>query len=134
MSHRQKSEFVCEVCGHCPRLGSSVFRLDREDGQTAWHCASCAVSNRALVRRALKTSAVVGTILAVINHGLVYATGPWTTGLWVKTVLTYAVPFGVTYWGALSTNARRLAKTGRWELGTPDGAGTTHDEGRVGKT
>jgi hypothetical protein len=94
---------VCDICGRPPLLGRSLFRLPRPEG-TPWHCERCAVRHPRLVQEAAKASLVIGTLLALINHGSVYWTGPITTALVVRTALTYCVPFGVSMWGALTAN------------------------------
>lgn len=52
-------------------------------------------------RKALLTALVVGTVLTAINHGdkLVMA-GQWPP--LAKVLLTYAVPYCVTTWGAVT--------------------------------
>jgi len=51
-------------------------------------------------KRAFYTALVVGTILAVINHGDVILQGEWPPAL--KVGLTYCVPYCVTTWGAIT--------------------------------
>ena len=46
-------------------------------------------------RRALKVALLVGSILAVINHGDVVLSGMATTTVWVKICLTFLVPYCV---------------------------------------
>lgn len=101
MAGEQHRRPVCEVCGRPPRWGTGLFRLSRADGSAAWHCESCAVRHPRLTRQAVKTALVVGTLLALINHGSVYWNGPLTWALAAKTGLTYCVPFGVAMWGGL---------------------------------
>ena len=58
-------------------------------------------------RKSLMTSLVVGTILALINHGdTMVAGGALPLG---KIALTYCVPYCVTTWGAV-TGKRALLK------------------------
>lgn len=54
-----------------------------------------AVTDRACVRRCLRVAAVVGTILALINHGDTLIAGDVTALLVAKIALTYVVPFMV---------------------------------------
>ncbi|MDA8195225.1 MAG: nitrate/nitrite transporter NrtS [Thermaerobacter sp.] len=109
MTSDQSPPAVCEVCGRPPVFGPALFRLPHASG-AAWHCERCALRQPRLVRPAIKTAAVVGTLLALINHGSVYWTGPVTGELLAKTALTYCVPFGVAMWGALMANRRRIAR------------------------
>jgi hypothetical protein len=53
-----------------------------------------------IIRRALLTSAVVGSVLLLINHGDTIKVQEYPE-LW-KVGLTYLVPFLVTIWGSLS--------------------------------
>ena len=46
-------------------------------------------------KRALKVAFVVGSILAVINHGDALLSGAATVTVWVKIVLTFLVPYCV---------------------------------------
>ena len=53
-----------------------------------------------IIRRALLTSAVVGSVLLLINHGDTIKVEEYPA-LW-KVGLTYLVPFLVTIWGSLN--------------------------------
>ena len=46
-------------------------------------------------RRALKVAFLVGSILAVINHGDVVLAGTATAMVWIKIGLTFLVPYCV---------------------------------------
>jgi hypothetical protein len=46
-------------------------------------------------KRAFKVAAIVGSILAVINHGDVVLSGQATAAVWIKIVLTFLVPYCV---------------------------------------
>lgn len=46
--------------------------------------------------RGLKVALIVGTILAVINHGDIVASGAFTVGVLGKILLTYCVPYCVS--------------------------------------
>ena len=46
-------------------------------------------------KRALKVALLVGSILAVINHGDVVLSGAATAMVWIKIVLTFVVPYCV---------------------------------------
>lgn len=69
-------------------------------------CLTCALRHGPMLRRSFWTSVVVGTILTAINQGPAIMKGETTTALAWKVPLTYAVPFCVATWGALS-NSRR---------------------------
>jgi len=58
-------------------------------------------------KRALKVALVVGSILAVINHGDVVVSGQATAAVWIKIVLTFLVPYCVaTYASVQALRAR----------------------------
>jgi hypothetical protein len=57
-----------------------------------------------MLRRSALTALVVGTILVAINQGTVLAVGEFPPSLLWKIPLTYAVPFIVASWGALSNS------------------------------
>ncbi len=52
---------------------------------------------------------MVGTVLALINHGDVLWRGEWTTTTSLKIVLTYCVPFAVATASALANSRGRPA-------------------------
>ena len=55
-----------------------------------------AIAFEASVRkRALKVALIVGSILAVINHGDVVLSGQSTLTVWIKICLTFLVPYCV---------------------------------------
>jgi hypothetical protein len=57
-----------------------------------------------MLRRSATTALVVGTILVAINQGAVLAEGSLASRLLWQIPLTYAVPFCVATWGALSNS------------------------------
>lgn len=59
-----------------------------------------------MLRRSLLTALVVGSILTSINQGTLVFRGDFPLALAWKVPLTFAVPFCVATWGAL-TNSRR---------------------------
>lgn len=92
------------TCYHCGRpVHGMLFRI-MESRSTKILCLTDAIRYPPWVRNAVKTAIVVGTLLALINHGNAYWTEPWTAGLALKTALTYCVPFGVAMWGALAAS------------------------------
>jgi hypothetical protein len=58
------------------------------------------VLRKGIIRRALLTSLVVGSLLLLINHGDTVKAQEYPA-LW-KVGLTYIVPFLVTIWGSVS--------------------------------
>ena len=57
-----------------------------------------AALERSVVIRALKVTAVVGTLLVAINHGDVFVGGGEIN--WFKIILTYMVPYAVATYAA----------------------------------
>jgi hypothetical protein len=94
---------VQPTCERCARslVGRSAFVLG---GQP--RCLGCAVRHGPLLRRSTLTALVVGTVLVAINQGTALAAGEFSPRLLWQIPLTYAVPFCVASWGALS-NSRR---------------------------
>ena len=60
--------------------------------------------------RALKIALVVGTILAAINHGDAILEASMTPTAWVKVLLTFCVPYGVSWYSAVQAESRAPAK------------------------
>lgn len=89
------------ICSRCqqPLRAGSVFALGGER-----RCLQCALRHRPMLRRSTLTALVVGTILVAINQGTVLVTGQFPLELAWKIPLTYAVPFCVATWGALSNS------------------------------
>ena len=73
-------------------------------------CLRHAAVHRPLMRNALATAAVVGTILTAINQGNVLLEGRFPGELWWKIPLTYSVPFMVSTWAALRISLVRGAR------------------------
>ena len=67
-------------------------------------CLRCAMTYWPLLRRSALTGLVVGTVLVVINQGAILAAGDFRPALIWQIPLTYAVPFCVASWGALSNS------------------------------
>ena len=59
-------------------------------------------------KKAFFTALVVGSILTSINHGDMILSGEYP--YWLKVMLTYCVPYGVTTWGAITGKLARLRK------------------------
>ncbi len=65
----------------------------------------------AILKRGVKVGLVVGTTLALINHGDKIFTMPLDGESLLKIGLTYLVPFGVSTWASVQT-ARATEQTG----------------------
>ncbi|MGE3857646.1 MAG: nitrate/nitrite transporter NrtS, partial [Dehalococcoidia bacterium] len=65
-------------------------------------CRRHFVASRAIFRRALLTSAIVGSTLLAINQGDALLAGHLPAALWWKVPLTYLVPYLVSTSGALA--------------------------------
>ncbi|MEM9532755.1 MAG: nitrate/nitrite transporter NrtS [Pseudomonadota bacterium] len=57
---------------------------------------------RDIVVRSLRVALVVGTVLVIINQGGVIAAGEATAGTWVRSALTYLVPYLVSTHASVS--------------------------------
>jgi hypothetical protein len=90
-----------ETCARChrPFIGRKRYTLD---GRV--RCLICAIRYRPMLNRSILTGLVVGTILVAINQGAPLLTGHFTASLIWQIPLTYAVPFCVATWGALSNS------------------------------
>ena len=62
------------------------------------------VLRKGIIRRAMFTSLVVGSVLLLINHGDTVKAQEYPA-LW-KVSLTYLVPFLVTIWGSVSLESK----------------------------
>jgi hypothetical protein len=64
--------------------------------------------SRMVVTRAIKVAFIVGTLLALINHGEKILSMSFVSLDWFKVMLTYLVPYCVSTWsavGAIKANA-----------------------------
>ena len=68
------------------------------------------VFRRDIHLRALKIALVVGAILAAINHGNAILGASMTSTAWVKVLLTFCVPYGVSWYSAVNAENRVRAK------------------------
>lgn len=59
------------------------------------------------LRKTVALAVVVGSLLFAINQLDVVLSGEATTGVWVKSTVTYLVPFGVSNFGILVAARRR---------------------------
>ena len=87
-------------CSNCGRSleGRSTYSIGGR------RCLRCTLRFKPLLRRSALTALVVGTVLVAINQGTVLWDGSLTPSLLWKIPLTYAVPFCVATWGALSNS------------------------------
>ena len=90
----------------CARCGRSLADRTSYLLGSEHCCLACTLRHRPLLRRSALTSLVVGTILVLINQGGIVFSGSLPPALLWQIPLTYAVPFCVATWGALS-NSRR---------------------------
>jgi hypothetical protein len=67
-------------------------------------CLRCTLLRPALLRRSFLTALVVGTLITTINQGNFMLRGEFSTDLEWKIPLSYATPFCVATWGALSNS------------------------------
>ena len=71
-----------------------------------------AIAFEASVRkRALKVAMLVGSILAVINHGDAVISGNATAATWVRIILTFLVPYCVATFASVQA-IRQSARGG----------------------
>lgn len=99
------------ACGHA---ASRRFRFAAGSAPVE-KCLRHAVVHRPLLRNAVATALVVGTILTAINQGNVLLDGRFPAELWWKIPLTYSVPYMVSTWAPLRISLVRpsAVKTGR---------------------
>ncbi len=65
-------------------------------------------TQRDVMRRAARISLIVGTLIALINHGDKILMGRMDAASWIKCLLTYLVPYGVsTYSSVMAIRDRR---------------------------
>jgi hypothetical protein len=60
-------------------------------------------TNLAIHKRAIKIALIVGTLLCIINYGDKIINQHMTSSDWIKMLLTYFVPYGVSLYSAIST-------------------------------
>lgn len=90
--------------GSCSQCGASLENRAAYTLGGARRCLRCTLAYKPLVRRSALTALVVGTILVAINQSTVLFDGSLSLSLLWKIPLTYAVPFCVATWGALSNS------------------------------
>lgn len=60
------------------------------------------LTQKALHIRALNIALIVGTLLCLINQGDIIISGNIANIQWIKLLLTYLVPYGVSLYSAIS--------------------------------
>ena len=58
-------------------------------------------------KRAIKVAMLVGSILAVINHGDALLSGDASATVWIKIVLTFVVPYCVATFASVQAIRQR---------------------------
>ena len=71
-----------------------------------WREAFSVIAYRPHLRKTVRITLVVGTVLFCINQLDVVLAGRATFGVWLKGGLTYLVPFCVSNWGILVATRR----------------------------
>jgi len=97
---------VTAIKWDCCRHGEGArlaFQFSARSGSVR-KCWRCALEHPPMRWRSVKIGIVVGTVLAVINHGGVLVRGDLTSGVAWKIALTYLVPFVVATWSALAAS------------------------------
>jgi hypothetical protein len=74
---------------------------------STWREACRVLVYRAHLRATIRIALVVGTVLFAINQLDVVLAGEATTATWVKSLVTYGVPFVVSNLGILTATRRR---------------------------
>jgi hypothetical protein len=92
------------VCGLCRHDARFRFASAEQAGAADLRCLRHAVLYPRVFRRAVGVSAVVGTILFLINQLDVVIAGHITPLVVAKILLTYLVPFSVATYSALQIN------------------------------
>lgn len=91
------------AAGHGARW---LFRF-QSHGVVRDTCLGHALVHRPLLRTAVVTALVVGTVLTAINQGNVLLEGRFPAPLWWKIPLTYSVPYCVSTFSALRISRLR---------------------------
>lgn len=86
----------------CPPEHQPGWRFDiRRGPRPGSKCLRHAAMYGPILRTAVLTALVVGSVLTAINQGNVLVDGRFPGELWWKIPLTYCVPFCVATWAAL---------------------------------
>jgi len=58
---------------------------------------------RSVMQRSVRVALIVGTLIGLINYGDKILAGSMQSAEWIKAVVTYAVPYIVSTYAAVST-------------------------------
>lgn len=105
VSH-QEQRGPCDGCGRSLDPAVPTYRL-RSGSGTCLRCRTCALTYGPLLRRSLRIAGVIGSVLLVINQGDALFMGQIHSALAWKIPATFAVPFIVATWSALSNSRVR---------------------------
>jgi hypothetical protein len=80
---------------------------------STWREALGVMLYRPHLRKTVRVALLVGTILFLINQFVVVLRANWRPGasVWIRSALTYLVPFGVSNYGILVATRRRMPPT-----------------------
>ena len=93
------------ICGRCRRALPRAQGYRLPDGER--RCIRCVWRHRLIVRRALITALIVGTVLTIINQGDRLLAGEYSAPMFIKIALTYCVPYCVSTSGAIGMSRIR---------------------------
>lgn len=63
--------------------------------------------DRQIMSMAIKVALVVGSVLAIVNHGSAILAGTMNRDRWISVGLTYLVPYGVNIHGQYISRKKR---------------------------
>jgi hypothetical protein len=64
--------------------------------------------SRGILIKSVRVSAVVGTVLVLINHFGMFSAGYLTTTRIIQIILCYVVPFGVSFYSQITPTQQKL--------------------------
>lgn len=67
-------------------------------------------TERSIVKRATRIALIVGTLIALINHGDRMLTGTMDATAWLKCLLTFCVPYGVSTYSSVMAVRDRMKR------------------------
>lgn len=72
-----------------------------------WHSLLAYIFERDTILRSIKTALVVGSVLAIINHGQAMLSGHFAPDWVIPMLITYLVPFTVATYGQVQGKRQR---------------------------